>query len=252
MHPVAILSAMDQEISMVEHRLTRVETLEFLGQRFRTGVIAGVDVVTATTGFGKVAAAATTASVLHRFEPRSILFGGVAGGIAPQAHIGDVVVADRLVQHDYDASPIFDPFVIPSLGVAEIATDPDLTTNLVGAVSRYLQSRARYELTAMPDRVLEAADMKLHRGLIASGDRFIGDPAHAADLRRRLPGVLAVEMEGAAVAQVCAERSVPLAVFRLISDRADNEAPTDFLAFVSSVSAPFAAGIVEEYLSDLE
>jgi len=251
MQPVAILSAMDQEISMVERRLTQAETFEFFGQRFRTGVIAGVDVVTATTGFGKVAAAATTASVLHRFQPGSILFAGVAGGIAPQARIGDVVVADRLVQHDYDASPLFDPFVIPSLGVAEIATDPDLTRNLVGAVSRYLQTRAQDELTTLADTPLVISGMKLHRGLIASGDRFVGDPVYAADLRRRLPDVLAVEMEGAAVAQVCAERSIPFAVVRLVSDRADNDASIDFLAFVSSVSAPFTAGIVEEFLSEL-
>lgn len=247
MHAVAVLSAMDQEISMVERLIADPVTHHALGRRFRTGSIAGCEVVTAITGYGKVAAAATSAATLQRFQPGMVLFAGVAGGIGRDVNIGDVVVADHLIQHDYDASPIFDRYVIPSLGIAEIPTDPGLTEQLVTAVSRYARSRAGTEIEALSRRAPVA--IRAHRGLVASGDRFISDPDEAADLRRRLPSVLAVEMEGAAVAQVCAESRVPFVLFRIISDRADAHAAVDFLTFVSSVSAPFAAGIVEEFVT---
>ena len=93
--------------------------------------------------------------------------------------------------------------------------------------------------------------MTQHRGLIGSGDQFISGVGDSGDLHRRFPAMLAVEMEGAAIAQVCAERDVPFAVFRLISDRADRDAEFDFISFVSSVAAPLVAGIVEEFLAEL-
>jgi len=248
MQPVAILSAMDQESSMVVDRIVDPVHHEFLGQSFLTGTIAGIDIVTATTGYGKVGAAATTATVLHHFGPRAVVFGGVAGGIRPDVKIGDVVVADRLIQHDYDASPLFDPYVIPSLGVAEIAADGDLTDRLMAAARKYLETRAYDEIVAVPADLFTPASMTLHRGLIASGDQFLSGVAEAGNLHHRLPEVLAVEMEGAAVGQVCAERDVPFGVFRLVSDRADQDAEVDFLSFVASVAAPLTAGIVDEFL----
>ena len=87
--------------------------------------------------------------------------------------------------------------------------------------------------------------------MLASGDRFISSDAAAGELRRSLPEVLAVEMEGAAVAQVCAERSVPFAVFRSISDRADHDAEVDFITFVDTVAAPLTADIITRFLSRL-
>ena len=249
MQPVAILSSMDQEISSVASRVADPTTHEFLGQRFLSGTISGTKVVTATSGYGKVGAAATAATVLHRFGPVAVIFGGVAGGIRPDINIGDIVVGDRLIQHDYDASPLFDRYVIPSLGIAEIPADPDLTDRLMASAERYLRTRSTTEIHVTDD-LFDVASMKLHRGLIASGDRFISAPTEAAELLHNLPDLLAVEMEGAAVAQVCAERAVPYAVFRLISDRADQHAEIDFLSFVSSVAAPLTAGIVEEFVAE--
>ena len=251
MRPVAILSAMDQEISTIESRLADPTEHNVLGQRFGTGRLRGVDVVTAITGYGKVGAAATAMAALLRFDAQSIIFAGVAGSIHPSIEIGDIVIADRLVQHDYDTSPIFEPYIIPSLGVAEIPTNVALTTALVTAAERYLRDRSGIEITEVPDQLFAVAEMRLHRGLVASGDRFVSSLAEARSLLGQLPDTLAVEMEGAAVAQVCAERNVPFAVFRLISDRADHDAEVDFISFVSSVAAPLAAGIIEEYLTEL-
>jgi adenosylhomocysteine nucleosidase len=208
-------------------------------------------VVTAISGFGKVSAAATVTGIIDGFSPSHVIFGGVAGGIGDVVDIGDVVVADRLVQHDFDASPVFDRFVIPSLGIAEIPTDPDLTARLFAAAARYVAGPFQNETTAGDRSLFDASRTKIHQGLVASGDRFVAHVAEAQTLLRDLPEVLAVEMEGAAVAQVCTERDVPFAVFRSISDRADHHADVDFLAFLASFAAPMTAGVIGELLSEL-
>jgi len=249
--PIAILGSMDQEIRAIEARLATPTEHVGQGRRYVSGTLLGVPAVTAITGYGKVAAAGTVACVIHRFDPRAVIFGGVAGGIAPSVDIGDIVVADRLVQHDYDASPIFDRFVIPSLGVAEIPTDPDLVERLVRAATRYVETRSQQEIRDIPQDLFDIRNLSVHTGLIASGDRFIDNVAEARTLSGDLPGLLAVEMEGAAVAQICAEFDVPVAVFRSISDRADHLADVNFLAFVTSVAAPITAGVVEELVADL-
>ncbi len=249
--PIAILSAMEQEIRVIESRLSNPEVHEICGRRFVAGCLREIKVVTAISGYGKVAAAATTACVIQGFEVTAVVFGGVAGGIGPGVNIGDVVIADRLVQHDFDASPIFDRHVIPSLGTAEIPADPDLTAQIKAAADRYVGTRAAGEMQEMPAPLFDVSKMRIHQGLVASGDRFIGNSAEAVTLQGDLPGVLAVEMEGAAVAQVCAEQKTPFAVFRLISDRADQDAEVDFISFVSSVAAPLTAGIAEEWASAL-
>ena len=243
--PIAILSSMDQEIRQVEDLIEHATSHHLNGQRFVTGKLADHEVVAAISGYGKAGAAATTAT---GFDAKAVIFGGVAGGIRPDVQIGDVVVADRLIQHDFDASPIFDPYVIPSLGIAEIPADPYLSDLLAQAAEEYVRTEARTDAETADPGLLSAADMKVHRGLVASGDRFISSRAEADSLRSRITDVLAVEMEGAAVAQVCAERRIPFAVLRSISDRSDHDAEVDFIAFVSSVAAPLTAGVVKRWL----
>ena len=81
--------------------------------------------------------------------------------------------------------------------------------------------------------------------MIASGDQFLASPAAVAALRAALPDALAVEMEGAAVAQVCHEHDVPVAVARVVSDRADHAAGIDFARFVAAACGPYARALVD-------
>ncbi len=245
--PIAVLCAMEQEMRSIEAALADPAESTQYGQRFVAGTVSGVPLITAVSGYGKVASAATTATIIERFKPSQIVFGGVAGGVGSSVRIGDIVVADRLVQYDYDASPLFDRFVIPALGVAEIIADPELTERLRQASMRFTRSGAAND----PVAGLDITKTSVHVGLIASGDRFIDDTDETTALANDLPGLLAVEMEGAAVAQVCAARDVPFGVFRSISDRADNTANVDFASFVSSVAAPVTAGVVIEMLRHL-
>jgi adenosylhomocysteine nucleosidase len=249
--PIAVLASMEQEIRLIQDRLQDPVEHAYWGRRQVSGKLADIPIVTAISGFGKVAAAATVASVLDRFSPSHVVFGGVAGGVGQDVDIGDIVIADGLVQHDFDASPLFERFVIPSLGIKEIPADRDLTDRLLAAAMAYLEGRFREEVAATDPAIFDARNTSVHKGLIASGDRFIDDVPEARTLLGDLPNLLAVEMEGAAVAQVCAERYVPFGVFRSISDRADQNADIDFLAFIAEVAAPVTAGVVEELLRNL-
>ncbi len=228
---IGILGAMEEEIGLFRDRIDGAEHHTIGPRRFVTGTLAGRSVVAAISGFGKVAAASTVTSMIDRFEPTAVVFTGVAGGVGPTVRRGDVVVADELVQHDFDASPIFPRFVVPELGVDRIACDPVLVEAAIVAA--------------------ETGGHTVHRGLVASGDRFIDDPAEVEQLRLDLPGLLAVEMEGAAVAQVCAHGGVPFVVVRAISDTADDGAADDFTEFVRTVSAPLLAEVAERVVEAL-
>ncbi len=249
--PIAVLSAMEQEGYLIEARLDDPREETSFGRRYVSGLLGGSPIVTAVSGFGKAAAAATVAAVLERYAPSQVVFAGVAGAIGDGIEIGDIVIADGLVQHDFDASPIFERFVIPSLGVAEIRADEHLTAALAAAADRYLRGRYLSDMEGVEPAVLDPARTQIHTGTVASGDRFVSHAAEARSIVSELPSVLAVEMEGAAVAQVCAEAAVPFAVFRSISDRADESADMDFFAFIAEVAAPVTVGVVEQLITDL-
>jgi adenosylhomocysteine nucleosidase len=228
---IGILGAMEEEVGLIRDRVEGA-AYDGVGPRiFVTGSLAGQRVVAGISGFGKVASSSTVTSMIDRYRTSAVIFTGVAGGVDPIVRRGDVVVADSLVQHDFDASPIFPRYVIPSLGVSRIVCDPDLAASAAAAA--------------------RATGHTVHRGLIASGDRFIDDPAEVGQLRIDLPGLLAVEMEGAAVAQVCADRDVPFVVVRAISDSANEDAAGDFTEFVREVSAPMLANIVETMVASI-
>ena len=91
---------------------------------------------------------------------------------------------------------------------------------------------------------------RVHRGLVLSGDRFVATAAESEALRQRLPEALAVEMEGAALAQVAFDFGLPFAVVRTVSDRADDAAHVDFMRFVDSVASRYTLAIVRRFLRD--
>ena len=90
--------------------------------------------------------------------------------------------------------------------------------------------------------------MRVHRGLVVSGDRFVATTSESRALQAALPEALAVEMEGAAIAQVCHDYGIPFAAVRTVSDRADDAAHGDFLSFIDQVASRHSAAIVEAFL----
>jgi adenosylhomocysteine nucleosidase len=233
---IGVIGAMPEELAAVIEVVHAEEVIELGGRRYHRGQFAGEPVVCVVSRIGKVAAAATTAILLERFAPRAILMTGLAGAVDPRLAIGDIVVADHLIQHDLDVRPRFARHEVPQLGVTELACDPALSERLAVAAAAFVPPPSVVALGITAPRVW--------RGLVASGDQFFASVSAVTALRALLPEALAVEMEGAAVAQVCHEHDVPFAVARVISDTADHSAATDFARFLAEASGPYARALV--------
>ncbi len=202
--------------------------------------------VLALSKIGKVAAATTATALIERFGAQRIVFTGVAGGLGTGVRVGDIVVAQDFMQHDFDASPIFPCYELPMYDKTRFGGDTALTAQLLAAAR-----------LALADERFRAAypNAKVHHGLVASGDRFVSGALESAALRAALSAsgheVLAVEMEGAAVAQVCHDYDVSFAAVRTISDRADDSAHVDFPSFVDQVASRYAQMMIKQFLTTL-
>jgi adenosylhomocysteine nucleosidase len=224
---IGILAAMDQELDAVLADFDAPQTERFINRTFHRGILHGHEAVAVIAGIGKTAVATTTTLLVHHFGVQCVVLTGAAGRVSDELSIGDVVVATHLVHHDLDASPIFPRYVVPTLGTARLAADQAVSELAYGAAQRFLASQP-------------GNDARVARGLVLSGDQFMG-PAQLSDLRTRFPDGLAVEMEGAAVAQVCIESATPYAVVRSISDDGRAEA---FKRFLESECGRYARGII--------
>ncbi len=233
---IAIVSAMHEELRALLPLLRDVRRIDRAGRAFHCGSLHGRPVVLVLSGIGKVAAGATVAVLASEFAPAALLFTGVAGGLADGVKVGDLVLARELLQHDLDASPLFPRYEVPLTGRSRFGADGALSDRLAAAARQLLADRAR---AIGADHLAEfgIAAPRLHEGLVISGDRFVATAAESNALRAALPDALAVEMEGAAVAQVCADFGLPFALLRVISDRADDSAHVDFLAFTREVAS---------------
>lgn len=246
--PLAIVAAMQQELQALLHALHGLSdvTMErHAGRDFHLGWLHGRPVVMVLSRIGKVAAAITATMLIERYGVQHMIFTGVAGGLGP-AQVGDVVVARELLQHDMDASPLFPRHEVPLSGLARFPTDPTLANALAHAAAHVLADPLR--ALGAEAHALGVTAPRLHQGLILSGDRFVATAAESCALSERLPDALAVEMEGAALAQVCHDCGVPFAVLRTISDRADDSAHVDFMRFIEVVAARASAAIVGTWL----
>ena len=251
---IAILSALPQEQGSLVAALQQPEKIASAGRTFWRGQLHGHDVVIALSGIGKVAAATTTTVLAERFGVTQIVFTGVAGGLGGGVNVGDVVVAQDYLQHDMDASPIFERWHVPGYPQVRMACDASLTEKLWTA-TRETVARDSHEIdwTALGMAANHAP--QVHTGLIVSGDRFVCTAQECNALRNALEAaqhqVLAVEMEGAAVAQVCTDYGIAFAAVRTISDRADDSAHLDFMQFVEKVASKYADHIVHAFLKAL-
>ena len=242
----AILSALPEEQAGLLQQLQHARRHVHGGRVFWQGLLSDRPVVLALSGMGKVAAATTATVLIERFACARVLFTGVAGGLGQQVRVGDVVVARQYLQHDMDASPLCPRWELPGYGRADVACDPALSVLLLQAAQDFLL------VTSQENQPDSAAAAQAHHGVVVSGDRFIATAQASNTLRRELQEaghtVLAVEMEGAAVAQVCADYQVPFAAMRTISDRADDDAHVDFTRFIETVASRYAEHIVQRWL----
>ena len=224
---VGILAPMNQELEAVLADFDAPRTERLINRTFHRGVLHGHEAVAVVAGIGKTAVATTTTLLVQHFGVRCVVLTGAAGRVSDELSIGDVVVATHLVHHDLDVRPIFPRYHVPTLGTARLAADEALSSLAYEAAQRFIASQP-------------GSDARVARGLVLSGDQFM-DPTRIRDLRRRFPDGLAVEMEGAAVAQVCIESATPYAVVRSISDDGTADA---FERFLESECGHYARGII--------
>jgi adenosylhomocysteine nucleosidase len=248
---LAIVAALQEEVShILEHMHSRkCETIA--GRNFWTATYQGHAVVIVLSGIGKVAAAITATTLVERFGVHEILFTGVAGAINDEVSVGDVVIGTNFIQHDMDASPLFPRYLVP--GYAEIAfqADTHMSQRLKRSSAKVLsQLEQTISIEIVDQFKLQGA--QVHEGLILSGDQFVSDEWVRQGLRQAHSNALVVEMEGAALAQVCKDYGVAFALMRTVSDGAGEHAAIDFTAFLHAVASRYSALIVEAYLNDVQ
>ncbi len=172
------------------------------------------------SGWGKVSAARATIRIIESKVKNKkvdfLIFTGVAGSANNKSKQWDVIIANSLIQHDMDARPIFNKFEIPAL--KKIKMNPP--EKLFSKITNILHEK----------KISPFGSIKT--GLIATGDMFVSDSQKLDSLNMELPGLIAVEMEGGAFAQVAIQEGIEWIVLRVISDGADSNAHQDFDLFL--------------------
>ena len=245
---IGIMSAMPEEILGLEMLMDHLEQVTLGMRTYYTGRINGIRTVLVFSRWGKVAAATTVSTLILKFGITDLIFTGVAGGINPELRIGDIVLGTRFIQHDMDARPIIAQYELPLHGITYLETPGDKITEAVSAINSLLETRQLHEAISQEELGQFGIEQpKLFTGDIASGDKFFSTEYDKQLLADNLPTILCVEMEGAAVAQVCYEHMIPYTILRTISDTADEHSVTDFPAFIKNISSKYSLEIIKNF-----
>ena len=244
---IGILGAMAEEIDEVKALLTNKTIVKIANREFVVGKINGIACVVAFSKWGKVAATITATLLVQEFGITDLFFIGTAGALADGLKVGDIVISKRLVQHDLDARPIISRFELPLLNRVYIDSDPTLTELAGKAVTNLLNKGVEHMVGEEAVKEFNL-DPRLYFGDIASGDQFVNSDEKRNEILGLLPDVLCVEMEGAAVAQVCLEFGTPFTVIRTISDSANHNARVDFGKFIVEVANAYSRAIISEIM----
>ncbi|MBN2591975.1 MAG: 5'-methylthioadenosine/adenosylhomocysteine nucleosidase [Sedimentisphaerales bacterium] len=245
----AILGAFEREVTLLEDRIADLKEHQIEGIRFVTGKQHGKNVVMVWTGIGKVNAAMTTTLLIEYFKPEQIIFTGIAGAVNNELRPGDIVIAEKTAHHDMGTiwpEGLFVKGVKSRLDGFEnpvfFPADEKLVTLAQKAAERIGMRRI--------ETVTGQRKPKIITGVIVTGDSFIASTEKCAELRKKLEAD-AVEMEGAAVAQICYQRQIDHLVIRSISDSADEGAVTDKQMFYI-LAAKNSSDLVAEMISLLD
>ncbi len=230
MNKLAIMGAMEEEIEPLLAHFDNVNIVEFANNKYYEVSYNGLDIVIAYSKIGKVFASLTATTMIEKFGCDTLLFSGVAGGINPELKIGDLIIANKLCQHDLDITAFGHPYgYVPGGGV-------------------FVETSK--ELNEVAKKVALDNGLKVIEGTIATGDQFV----HSTERKNFIESTFnadALEMEGASVAVVCDALNIPFFILRAISDTADMDAGFDFDEFLKSSaknSADYLIKIVDELL----
>ncbi|HEL0565261.1 5'-methylthioadenosine/adenosylhomocysteine nucleosidase [Streptococcus equi subsp. zooepidemicus] len=209
---IGIIAAMEEELQFLLEQLQGSQEHRVLSNTYYTGRLGRHELVLVQSGVGKVMSAMTVAMLAEHFQADAIINTGSAGAIASELAIGDVVVADRLVYHDVDVTAF-------GYDYGQMAAQP-----------LYFDSDSK--LVETFKQVLDQEKTNSRIGLIATGDSFIAGQEGIDTIKAHFPETLAVEMEGAAVAQAAHAAGKPFIVVRAMSDTAAHDANMTFDQFI--------------------
>jgi len=225
---IAIMGAMPEEIEPLLAQVENIKENRYANNTYYEATYQGKELVIAYSKIGKVFSSLTAITLVEKFGCDKLLFSGVAGAINPNLAIGDLVIANKLCQHDLDISAFGHPYGYVPEGAVFIESDT--------------------KLLEIAKSVANKLEIKLHEGIIATGDQFVANPQRKEWIEETFDAD-ALEMEGGSVAVVCDALDVPFFILRAISDSADDNADMDFDAFLeksAKVSANFILKMVEE------
>ena len=208
---IGIIGAMEVEIEGIRSKMTDKSEKTVSGVRYVSGKLGICEIVTAVCGIGKVFAAICTQTMILEFKPEAIINTGVAGSLSASLNVCDIAVADKVVQHDMDTSPLGDP------------------KGLVSGIN-VIYFEADKRICGMLTEAVKSHGINTVSGTVASGDQFIA----SKEVKNRIVAdfnAIACEMEGAAIGHVCYVNKVPFSVLRAISDKADGVADIDYPSF---------------------
>jgi len=228
MTKLAIMGAMEEEITPLLSHFTDIQKNEFANNIYYEAKLNNLDVVIAYSKIGKVFSTLTATTMIEKFGCDTLLFSGVAGGVNPELKIGDLIVANKLSQHDLDITAFGHPH------------------GYVPGGSVYVETSEKLKNIAL--EVARENDVKIIEGIIATGDQFVCDEKRK-DFIANTFNADALEMEGASVAVVCDALKVPCLILRAISDTADMDAGFNFEEFLETSaknSANFLMKVIEK------
>jgi adenosylhomocysteine/aminodeoxyfutalosine nucleosidase len=230
MTKLAIMGAMQEEIEPLLAYFDKVNVVEYANNKYYEVSYNGLEIVIAYSKIGKVFASLTASTMIEKFGCDTLLFSGVAGGINPKLKIGDLIIADKLCQHDLDITAFGHPHGFVPGGKVFVETSK--------------------ELREIAIKVANENDLNVIEGTIATGDQFVHSNERKEFIEKTFSAD-ALEMEGASVAVVCDALNVPFFILRAISDTADMDAGFDFDEFLKS-SAKNSADYLIKILKELK
>ena len=227
---IGIMGAMREEIEPILELVDEISgEIDYGKNRYYKAHYYGVELIIAYSKIGKVNSALTASTMIEKFEIDILLFSGVAGAINSNLHIGDLIIATKLCQHDLDITAFGHPYgYVPE---SKIFVESNKTLNEIAK------------------KVATKLNKKLIEGIIATGDQFIADSKKKEWIKETFQAD-AIEMEGASVGFVCDALGVPFFVLRAISDSADTDAGFDFDKFLES-SAKESAKLLMEMVKEI-
>ncbi|MGB6129579.1 MAG: 5'-methylthioadenosine/adenosylhomocysteine nucleosidase [Psychrilyobacter sp.] len=211
---IGIIGAMHEEIIELKNMISNLKEEKILDITFFKGTLEGKKIVLVEGGIGKVNSSVCTTLLIDRFKVDQLIFTGVAGGTNPNIEVGDIVISNELIEHDFDCTAF-------GMKHGEI---PRMDTSIFKADKKLIKIAEKSALELFNKE-------NVYTGRIVSGDVFVAEPAKINWLRETFNSEC-TEMEGAAVAHVCHLFKIPFVIIRSISDKANDNAKTDFQEFV--------------------